>query len=221
MSQVRIAFDMNDGQSPRKVWMRDQASVIGELPEPTISVPGMVFIGWYTKPKSGEGVRFTKHDVVDRPLTLYAHWSNPRNVHSVETLKQDKWVNDTKNQISLLPGSEGYEDYLEDIQEHDDELAPDMMHQELAEYNEDLASALAEKAFEEANPDKQKRIRIQQKQAIAGEVFDAARKKASKTRSTLDDAIVEKLERSGSLIYDDSILPDKLDDAVDGLAFGE
>lgn len=219
-NMVRVAFDMNDGQTPRKIWKCEEQSVIGPLPRPTME--GLVFVGWYTKPGAGQGVRFTSRDVVDRPLTLYAHWGKARKGCHVSNRMQDSWVNDERNQTSLMLGSDGYDDYIEDLEENSVDRPDDEMHVGLEEYNEELASQLAERASLDADPEKlQKIVRRQEKQAIAGRIYGAAELRTRETKTRLDDAILERLEISNDLVYDDSITPDKLDDAVDGLVFGE
>lgn len=216
---VRVAFDMNDGQSPRKIWTCEEQSVIGPLPRP--SIQGLVFMGWYTKPEAGQGVRFTSRDAVDRSLTLYAHWGRARQGVQVDGRGQNTWVNDDKSQHSLMLGSDGYDDYIEDLAENSVDNPDDEMHAQLEAYNEDLASELAERASLEADPDKTAKIaRRQEKQAIAGRIYGAAELRTRSTATRLDDAILERLEISNDLVYDDSITPDKLDDAVDGLVFG-
>lgn len=217
-----VAFDMNDGQTPRKVWMCEEQSVIGPLPEPKSTVNGLIFTGWYTKPHVGQGLRFTSHDVVDQSLTLYAHWGKARKAYGVQVMEQDAWVNDERNQTSLFLGSDGYQDYIEDLEENAVDRPDDEMHAHLEDYNEQLAAELAEKASLEADPEKlRKTARKQEKQILAGRIYANAELRAQKTATRLDDVILERLEKSNELVYDDSISPDKLDDAVDYLVFGE
>ena len=57
----------------------------------------------------------------------------------------DTWSNDDKEQLSLLPGSDGFEEYQEDLREHDPFKPEDDFHEELEEHNEDYAENMSDR----------------------------------------------------------------------------
>lgn len=218
----KIAFDLNDGVSPRRIRMCEAQTEIGTLPTPNLV--GFTFVGWYTKPTVGEGFRIMEHDKVEKSMVLYAHWNKVHRRVGVEIGERnlEKWEDDTKNQTSLLPGSEGYEDYIEDLEENAADRPDDEMHMKLEAYNEQLAEQLAEKASMDMNPDRTRKIAWQQgKRSQMARIQSEMSIRAKQTETTLDDALLEKLERSDSLIYDDSVTPDSYEAVQESIVFGE
>lgn len=218
----KIAFDLNDGVSPRRIRMCEAQTEIGTLPTPNLV--GFTFVGWYTKPIVGEGFRIMEHDKVEKSMVLYAHWNKVHRRVGVDIGERnlEKWEDDTKNQTSLLPGSEGYEDYIADLEENAVDRPDDEMHMKLEAYNEQLAEQLAEKASMDMNPDRTRKIAWQQgKRSQMARIQSEMSIRAKQTETTLDDAILEKLERSDSLIYDDSVTPDAYEAVQESIVFGE
>lgn len=218
----KIAFDMNDGVSPRRIRMCEKRQQIGTLPSPVLA--GFTFVGWYTKARIGEGCRVTEHDLVEKSMVLYAHWNRIQRHGgvSVEDVIREKWEDDAKNQTSLLPGSDGYEDYIEDLEENAVDRPDDEMHMQLEAYNEQLAEQLAEKASQDMNPDRTRKIAWQQdKRSQIARIRSEMSVRAKQTDTKADDVMLERMDRSDSLVYDDSVTPDSYEDVYEGIVFGE
>lgn len=149
-----VSFYMNDGTDTSKKLACNKNQPIGVLPE--VSRDGFMFIGWFTNPKSGYGTKFTKDTSIDTDVELYAHWRkskhNKRRQMMMAMSSKDTWTNEDKGQIHLGLGSDEYDEYLEDLQEHNPLKPNDNMHQELAEHNQDLVLELNEKANQTQNP---------------------------------------------------------------------
>lgn len=215
-----IIFDANDGSGERKKWRCEKHKPIGEMP--VFVRNGFALVGWYTHPDSGKGARFTEKTVVDKSVVLYAHWKKEmtRHVDVLFNNKKDTWINDSRNQTSILPGTPGYEEWLEDLIDDSPFEEDDEMHTELEKKNAELALKLAEKAAEPADPTSKRKARLQaEKRAVAGKVHAQAVRRALSTETLDDDKRLAQLEDSNVLIYDDGVTVDSYDDVLDDIVF--
>lgn len=145
---------MNDGTDTSKTLSYIKNKPIGSFPD--VNRHGYALVGWFTHPDSGYGTKFNKDMSVDTNIELYAHWRksknhNKRHLFGLNTSK-DTWSNDDKNEIHLGMGSDEYEEYLDDLQEHNPLKPNDKMHNDLVERNQNLALELNEKANQNQNP---------------------------------------------------------------------
>lgn len=222
-----VSFYMNDGTDTSKRWYCNKNQPIGSLLE--VSREGFVLIGWFTNPKSGYGTKFTKDTSVDTDVELYAHWRkskyNKRRPAFLPTSSKDTWTNEDKSQIHLDLGSDEYEEYIEDLQEHNPLKPNDKMHQDLAEYNQDLALELNEKAVNMQNPlgDRKHNESIKRSEILstasylADAVFKTTDKSDDERLSTMrgDNEIVSNLINNPSKSIDETV-----DDTEDYIMYG-
>lgn len=217
-----VVFDLNDGSGRRKIWRCEQHQPIGNMPMPCMK--GFVFVGWYTKPEFGKGSRFMEHDAVQRNMVLYAHWNKEslKHVHMFMQYNNDKarWTNDERNQTSLFLGSDGYDDYIEDLEESSPLQEDDEMHVKLEEHNAELVERLSEKASKGDATTEHRLAKRAEKQAMAAEVYADALQKARSTPGVEDDNAVKKMGDDNSLIYNDGVSPDTYEDTFDDLTLG-
>ena len=66
-----VEFAANGGSVSRSSCMVSTGGAIGELPVPTRN--GYAFLGWYTATLGG--VQVTAETVIEKDMTLYAHWA--------------------------------------------------------------------------------------------------------------------------------------------------
>ena len=216
----RVVFEKNDGSGLKQTWECEKDKPIGALPNPHRD--GYVLIGWFTEPEMGEGAKFTSKYNVERDLVLYAHWRKAKTkkwMHQFNNAK-DTWDNDTKNQTSLDLGSDEYEEYVENLKEHNPFRPDDEMHKNLAEYNVQYAEKLAEKAAmkPEDSTDKKKVRWEMQKRAVSKQVYTNLMRKALGTPEVDDDRRLESFDHD-DLIYNDSVTSDSYDEAMDEMVF--
>lgn len=218
----RVVFDFNDGSGKQTILDCLAHQPICNMP--VADMKGFVFVGWFTKRDSGRGFRFTEYDRVEHNMVLYAHYNDKTHRKWSDVLynhNQDTWSNEDKNQNSLALGSDGYDDYIDDLRENDPGKPDDEMHAKLEEHNEKLAERLQEKAMSESSNETVKRkIRWQMaKRAETSRLQAQAFKKAMSTETTADDERLKGLEKSDDLIYDDGVSPDSYDDVYHDIVF--
>lgn len=215
----KVVFEKNDGSGLKQVWKREKGKPIGALPNPRRD--GYVLLGWFTEPDNGDGSKFTSKYNVDRDLILYAHWRKAKSKkwqHQFNNAK-DTWDNDSKNQTSLDLGSDEYEEYVENLKEHNPFKPDDEMHKDLAEYNMRFAEKLAEKAAQPEDPTDKKKVRWEmQKRAVSKAVYTNLLRKALGTPDVSDDERLRDFDEH-KLVYDDSVTVDNYDDVMDDIVF--
>lgn len=217
-----VVFDSNNGTGERRVWRCEMHQPIGRMP--TVSFPGYAFVGWYTRPDFGQGSRFTTEDVVEQNMVLYAHWNkeSARHLH-MEIQHNDmksKWVNDERNQTSLLPGSDGYDDYIEDLADSSPLKEDDEMHVEMEKHNAELVERLEAKAAKDDSALDHMLTNRAAKMAQAPKVYADAMRAASRTPGQADDEAVRQMSDDNALIYDDSVKADDYADLYEDLTLG-
>lgn len=223
----KVSFYMNDGTSTSKTWSCIKNRPIGSLPE--ASRDGYALIGWFTNPKSGYGTKFTKDTSIDTDVELYAHWrkSKTNNRHYGFSLNnsKDTWTNEDKNQIHLGLGSDEYEEYIEDLQEHNPSKPSDEMHIELEERNQNLALELSEKASQFENPlgDRKHNESIKRSEILSTASFleDSVFKSVDKTDDERLSTMKGNNEIVSSLINNPSkSINETIDDTEEYIMFG-
>lgn len=215
-----IVFDFNDGSGDKKIWRCEKHQPIGNMPSPVRK--GFVLVGWYTKPDNGKGYRVTDKMAVDKNIVLYAHWKKEmlKRNEVLYNNKKDTWINDSRNQTSILPGTPGYEEWLEDLIDDSPFEEDDAMHTELEKHNAELALKLAEKASITGETTDKRKARLQaEKRAMSAKVHAQAFRRAIATETKRDDENLSALEKSDELIYDDGVSLDSLDDVYDDMVF--
>ena len=157
-------------------------------------------------------------------MVLYAHWNkeSARRLH-MEIQHNDmksKWVNDERNQTSLLPGSDGYDDYIEDLADSSPLKEDDEMHVEMEKHNAELVERLEAKAAKDDSALDHMLANRAAKMAQAPKVYVDAMQAASRTPGQADDEAVRRMSDDNSLIYDDSVKSDEYADLYEDLTLG-
>lgn len=137
--------------------------------------------------------------------------------------KNEVWSNDAKEQHSLEQGSDGYEAYLEDLQEYNPMRPDDEMHAELEQHNEDLVT----KAYDSKNENpevseddakdsaaKMNARNQQAKRAIHDRTMKEARRRALETETEDDDKRARSMKKENDFLYDPSVTADEYDDEL-------
>lgn len=134
------------------------------------------------------------------------------------------WTDDRKEQISLIPGSPEYEEYIEDLQERNPFRPDDTMHEELESHNEDLVTKLYDKASENTEVDdefdpgaivEQQRVHEESiKRSIHTYAVRAAIAAAATTETLTDDQLARAITTDNPVLYDRSVKPEEYDEAL-------
>lgn len=142
---LKVILYRNDDTDSYVVFPRKKKEALGQLP--VINRDGYVFLGWYDNPALGQGVRYNQDSIVTKKLKLYAHWSPIKKKGSKYDFNHmtSNWENDAKNQTSLEMGTSTYEEYVEDLKEHNPFRPDDEMHDELESYNEIIVNKLRDR----------------------------------------------------------------------------
>ena len=176
-----------------------------------------------------EEIHVTQHNDAtfarQEQLSAKAREQQLRRQQMIMTNVEDKWQDTRKEQMSLEPGSADYQEYVEDLKEHNPFKPEDEMHQALEERNEDLVTKIYDKRD---NPEvKESDLRVvdsaskikareeQQKCSIHTQAVKAALASAVYTESLSDDALANAITTDNPVLYDSSIKPDEYIKAVE------
>lgn len=201
----KVTLFRNDGTNELLVLARKTDTPLGRLPE--VKRDGYVFLGWYDLPDLGSGLRY-KSDTEVRPgLKLYAHWRPVKKKQASVSPNHMKstWEDDARNQTSLEMGTPAYEEYVEDLQEHDPFRPDDEMHEDLEQYNELIAEKIREKTEKNRGHDpfeKQKVRAEMRKREMVRQEYRRLEKAVKETPTTEDDEKLKRLDVN-SFIHSD------------------
>ena len=212
----KVTLYRNDGTDSRMVLPRKKKEAIGALPEPKWS--GHVFLGWFDDAELGHGRKYKPDTLLTSKVKLYAHWMPVKRKAAMYDINhQDStWVNDAKNQTSLEMGTAAYEEYLEDLREHDPFRPDDDMHEELEMYNELIAERIREKSdlVRKADSFDKQKIRMEhRKQEKVRTERQRLEKEVKATPSKEDDRRLAAM-KTGSYIHSDGVSLQGLDETM-------
>lgn len=125
--------------------------------------------------------------------------------------EKSTWENTSKEQISLMPGTSEYEEYVSDLKMHDPFKPDDSFHEQQEEHNESIPVVLKDRSGGKNDTTKYKYNRQMQKDAQFKTVKSTLITKAKRTPSKDDDELAERLERKSleDLVYDDGVDADE------------
>lgn len=187
------------------------------------------YCGSYQHIEELEEIHVTRHDdatfIRQEMLNAKAKEQKLRRQQMIMTNIDDKWQDTRKEQISLELGSSEYQEYVEDLKEHNPFKPEDEMHQALEEHNEDLVTKLYDKRD---NPEvKESDLRVsdsaakilareeQQKRSMHAQAVKAALASAVYTETMSDDALATAITTDNPVLYDSSIKPDDYVQAIE------
>ena len=175
-------------------------------------------MGWFDDAELGHGRKYKPDTLLTSKVKLYAHWMPVKRKAAMYDINhQDStWVNDAKNQTSLEMGTAAYEEYLEDLREHDPFRPDDDMHEELEMYNELIAERIREKSdlVRKADSFDKQKIRMEhRKQEKVRTEMQRLEKEVKATPSKEDDRRLAAM-KTGSYIHSDGVSLQGLDETM-------
>jgi len=121
------------------------------------------------------------------------------------------WENTAKEQIYLAPGSPEYEEYKNDLKEHDPFRSDDAFHNKLEATNSDYRAVLLQKSEQmQPSASHNKAILQQQKKGQFNAIRHKAQHHAEKTETTDDDQRTRsmQLDDLADIVFDDGVTSD-------------
>lgn len=139
-----------------------------------------------------------------------------------ETRRRVDWENDDRDQHSILPGSVGYDEYVQDLREQHQEKQGDTFHKELESHNEDLVTSGYETKDENPESDdrfedqvlKERLIEEGEKRALHPAAVKLAMAAALGTKSKVDDEIARTISPDNVVMDDRTVDADEYPEAL-------
>lgn len=130
--------------------------------------------------------------------------------------RKDTWDNDSRTENHLLPGSPGYDAYVEDLQEEHPSQPDDEMHEVLEDYNESWLEKMLAQTDAIPDPVERRKARLRiQKRILSEKVYERALLAAEKTDTLLDDARVRDVRKYDRFLDDVAVSPEDYEGRVD------